>query len=143
MPRKIPPATTFDHAIAWLRDHAFTISEQDGDALVTKYGCAARLVRLKSGAVAMTEKPAVLLGGEMAKLVDRGYQKFLMTSKLQIAATSDHLHAMQRMSEELQEAVGKDSLYNLALGTVSDEYIYDRVKGRRDDGIPGDVRPRE
>ncbi len=71
-----------------------------------------------------------VLGGEIARLVDRGYQKFFKTSKLEIPATADHLRALHRFDDQLKEAVGAMVLYNEALGTTSDRYDYDRVKGR-------------
>ena len=33
-------------------------------------------------------------------------------------------------SEELREVIGEPSLYNESLGTVSNSYMYDRLKGR-------------
>ena len=75
-------------------------------------------------------KAGWVLGGEIARLVDRGYQKFLKTSKLEIPATADHLRALHRFEDELKEALGAMVLYNEALGTTSDRYDYDRLKGR-------------
>ena len=46
------------------------------------------------------------------------------------AATADALKAIHRFSEELREAIGEPSLYNESLGTVSNRYMYDRLKGR-------------
>ena len=40
------------------------------------------------------------------------------------------LKAIHRFTEELREAIGEPSLYNQSLGTVSNSYMYDRVKGR-------------
>ena len=57
-------------------------------------------------------------------------KKFLKTPQMEIPATSDHLHAIHEFSEELKEAAGATSLYNESLGTTSDRYVYDRVKGR-------------
>ena len=53
-------------------------------------------------------RPGWLLGGEIARLLDRGYQKFLKTSKLEIPASADHLRAIHEFSEELNEAIGAD-----------------------------------
>ena len=75
-------------------------------------------------------RPGWLLNGEIARLLDRGYQKFIKTSKLEIPATADHLRAIHEFSEELNEATGAPSLYNEALGTTSNVYNYDRVMGR-------------
>jgi hypothetical protein len=41
------------------------------------------------------------------------------------------LRSLHEFSEELKEAMGATSLYNEALGTTSDLYQYDRVKGRK------------
>jgi hypothetical protein len=68
--------------------------------------------------------------GEISRLVDRGYQKFFKTSKLEIPATADHLRALHGFEDQLKEAVGSMVLYNEALGTTSDRYDYDRLKGR-------------
>ena len=97
---------------------------------VRKYGCAAEIAPASDGTVLMLARPGWLLGGEISRLTDRGYQKFLKTSRLEIPATADHLRAIHEFSEELKEAAGSTSLYNEALGTTSDVYQYDRVKGR-------------
>jgi len=63
-------------------------------------------------------------------VLDRGYQKFLKTSKLEIPVTADHLRAIHLFHEELTEAIGGTTLYNEALGSTSDRYLYDRLVGR-------------
>ena len=107
---------------------------------VTKYGCAAEIaentvdVTDRGGggqaAVRLLARPGWVLGGEISRILDRGYQKFLATSKLQVPATADHLKDLHRFSDELKEAIGALVLYNEAMGTTSDVYLYDRVKGR-------------
>jgi hypothetical protein len=99
---------------------------------VRKYGCAAEIAAAPDGTVEVLARPGWLLNGEIARLLDRGYQKFIKTSKLEIPATADRLHALHEFSEELNEAIGATSLYNKALGTTSDVYHYDRVKGREE-----------
>lgn len=136
MPRKIKPRT-FDESVSQLRSLHFDVKEVPGVAnrvRVSKYDCAAVLGRDPKGGVALIEKPGVLLGGEIAILLDRGYQKFFKTKHLEIAATADRLKAEHRFAEELDEATGAISLYNESLGSVSGEYMYDRVKGRDKDG---------
>ncbi len=95
-----------------------------------KYGCAAEIAAAPDNSVEMLARPGWLLDGEIARLLDRGYQKFIKTSKLEIPASADHLRAIHNFSEELNEAIGGTSLYNEALGTTSNVYHYDRVKGR-------------
>ncbi len=107
---------------------------------VTKYGCAAEIAENLAdtadrggggqAAVRLLARPGWLLGGEIARILDRGYQKFLATSKLQVPATAEHLRDIHRFSEELKEATGGLVLYNEAMGTTSDVYLYDRVAGR-------------
>jgi hypothetical protein len=97
---------------------------------VRKYGCAAEIAAAPDGTVVLLARPGWVLNGEISRLVDRGYQKFLKSSKLEIPATADHLRSIHEFSEELNEATGATSLYNEALGTTSDVYNYDRVKGR-------------
>ena len=97
---------------------------------VTKHGCAAEISQAADGFVVLLARPGLLLHGEISRLLDRGYQKFFKSSRLEIPATADHLRALHEFSEELKEATGAMSLYNEALGTTSDVYQYDRVKGR-------------
>ena len=98
---------------------------------VRKYGCAAEIATAGDGSPEILARPGILLNGEIARLLDRGYQKFFKTSKLEIPATADHLRSLHEFSEELKDAMGSISLYNESLGTTSDLYHYDRVKGRR------------
>jgi hypothetical protein len=97
---------------------------------VRKYGCAAEIAAAPDNSVEVLARPGWLLNGEIARLLDRGYQKFIKTNKLEIPASADHLRAIHNFSEELNEAIGGTSLYNEALGTTSNVYHYDRVKGR-------------
>jgi hypothetical protein len=97
---------------------------------VRKYGCAAEIAAAPDGTVEILARPGWLLNGEIARLLDRGYQKFIKTTKVEIPAMAEHLRAIHEFSEELSDAVGGTTLYNKALGTTSDVYNYDRVKGR-------------
>ena len=47
-----------------------------------------------------------LLNGEISRLVDRGYQKFLKTSRLEIPASAEHLRCLHKFNEELKDAAG-------------------------------------
>ncbi len=140
MPKKIAPRT-YDEAIAWLRGHDFELLEPPGTAtrvFLKKYKVSAAIEMTPEGGVRIFAYPGNLIGGEIAKLVDRGYQKFLKTTKLEMPATAEHLQALHRFTEELKEAIGASSLYNESLGTVSESYQYDRVKDR---DLPGASRP--
>src|SRR5437868_12975995 len=125
---------TYEEAVAWLRSHGCEVLEAPATPnriFVKKHGCSAAIEKDRdSDAVRLFAKPGYMVGGEIARLIDKGYQKFLKTSKLEIPATADHLKAIHTFSEELREAMGAASLYNESLGTVSDRYVYDRVKDR-------------
>ena len=130
---------TFDEVLSTLGNERFDVAPATGGAKgvagarrVSKYGCAAEIApdSAGGGAVKLVAKPGWVLGGEIARILDRGYQKFLATSKLQVPATADHLRCIHKFDEELKEATGALSLYNESMGTTSDTYVYDRVKGR-------------
>ena len=87
--------------------------------------------------------PGYLVGSEISKLVNKGYQQFLKTSKTEVPATADHLKALHSFSEELKEALGLPSLYNEALGTVSEAYQYDRIVDRDKPAVERKKRPWE
>jgi hypothetical protein len=125
----------FDVTLENLRAHSFAIAPCAGVAdgmMVSKHGAAAVLVGTDSidAPVVFAQSPGALVGGEVARLVDRGYQKFIQTSLYEIPATAGQLHAIHLFSEELKQLVGVISLYNNSLGTTSDIYLYDRLKGR-------------
>lgn len=99
---------------------------------MSKYGCAAEIAVGDGAPVMIVSRPGWVLGGEISRLLDRGYQKFLKSHKLEIPATADHLRAIHQFQQELDAATGETELYNAALGTTSDVYLYDRVAGRPD-----------
>lgn len=128
---------TFNDVLSLLGSQRFDVAPAQEGAKrspnafqVRKHGCAAEIAAAPDGTVVMLARPGFVLGGEISRLLDRGYQKFLKTSRIEIPATADHLRALHEFSEELNEAAGATSLYNQALGTTSDVYNYDRVKGR-------------
>jgi len=132
------PTRSYQDAMKWLADHGFQITPSGSATQVSKNDCVATIEAAKDGSARIVAFPAVLLCGEPAELVDRGYQKFLKTSKLEIAATADRLQALHTFSEELKEALGYTSLYNEGLGSVSTSYHYDRVVSR---DLPNGQRP--
>jgi hypothetical protein len=132
---------TYEDAVNWLRDHGFDILEAPGTqnrVFVKKYSSSAAIEKGRDGGVRLFAKPGILIGSEISRLIDKGYQKFLKTTKTEVPATADHLKALHQFSEELREASGETSLYNQSLGSVSDSYVYDRVKDR---DLPEAQRP--
>jgi hypothetical protein len=126
-------AKSYADSISWFRDHGFDILEAPATSnriFLKKYNVSAAIEQAPDATAKIFAYPGYLVGGEISKLVDKGYQKFLKTSKLEMPATADHLRAMHDFSEELKEGIGATSLYNESMGTVSESYQYDRVKDR-------------
>jgi hypothetical protein len=124
---------TYEEALNWLREHGFDLIEAPGTqgrVFLKKYNVSAAIQKDGVDGVKIFAYPGYMIGSEISKLVNRGYQQFLKTSKTEIAATADHLKALQQFTEELKEALGLPTLYNESLGTVSESYHYDRIKDR-------------
>jgi hypothetical protein len=147
---KKPNHPSFDQILDTLRANGFEVTSFTGvagGALVSKSGAAAVLAPAKdaekSGSpVAYAESPGILVRGEVARLLDRGYQKFIKTSQFELPASAGQLHAIHTFHEELTLLTGGTSLYNESLGTTSDVYEYDRLQGREDEQ-PAPARPWE
>jgi hypothetical protein len=129
----------FDQTLDLLRAHGFEVAPDKDVAagvLVTKHGAGAVLVpapQVKGAddaAAAFAVHPGVMVKGEVARLLDRGYQKFIKTSQYELPASASQLQGIHAFSEELKLLTGATSLYNESLGTTSDVYRYDRLTGR-------------
>jgi len=133
---------TYEEALNWLRDHGFDLLEAPGTqarVFLKKYNVSAAIQKNGDDGVKIFAYPGYLIGSEISKLVNKGYQQFLKTSKTEVPATADHLKALQQFTEELKEGLGLPTLYNESLGTVSESYHYDRIENR--DKPPAD-RPK-
>ena len=140
---------SFNQTLELLRSHGFDAipyAAVAGGTLVSKDGVGAVLVPAPVGknaegpAVALAVQPGVLVRGEVARLLDRGYQKFIKTSQYELPASATQLQAIHAFSEELKQLTGDISLYNESLGTTSDVYRYDRLVGR-EDAQPAPAQP--
>ncbi|HVJ09017.1 MAG TPA: hypothetical protein VM554_11580 [Acidisarcina sp.] len=141
MSRKISQPS-FQEVLNSLRNAQFDVKDvpgAPGKVMVSKHGCATILHEAAGHIEPMATQPGFLVGGEISRILDRGNQKFLKTSKLEVPATADALHAVHLFTEELKQITGGISLYNESLGTVSDRYVYDRLKGR---DLPPAQRPK-
>jgi hypothetical protein len=143
---KTVEARTYDEALEWLRQNGFDIQEApgtNGRVFLRKYSVAAAIQKAPDGGVKIFAYPGYLIGSEISKLVNRGYQQFLKTSKAEAPATADHLKALHSFAEELKVALGLPSLYNESLGTVSESYQYDRIEDRDKPAVERPKRPWE
>ena len=141
----------FEQMLDALRAHSFDVAPYNGVAggrMVSKGGVGAVLVpgttdaRWESGGARLAVTPGVLIKGEISRLLDRGYQKFIQTGQYELPATAGQLHAIHDFTEELNLVTGALGLYNESLGTTSDLYEYDRLEGREAEQ-PAPARPWE
>jgi len=141
----------FQETLDALRAHSFDVAPFKGVAdgmMVSKGGVGAVLVpgnsnpKWDSGGARLAVTPGILVRGEIARLVDRGYQKFITTPQYELPATAAQLHAIHDFTEELNLVTGAMGLYNESLGTTSDLYEYDRLRGR-EQASPEPRRPWE
>src|ERR1700675_1459802 len=126
-------ARGYDEALNWLREHGFDVTEApgtNGRVFLRKYNVSAAIQKTPEDGVKIFAYPGYLIGSEISKLVNRGYQQFLKTSKNEVPASADHLKALHSFAEELKIALRLPSLYHESLGTVSESYQYDRVEDR-------------
>jgi hypothetical protein len=139
---KVEQQRSYEDALNWLRDHGFDLIEAPGTqgrVFLKKYNVSAAIQKNGNDTVKIFAYPGYLIGSEISKLVNKGYQQFLKTAKTEVPATADHLKALQQFTEELKEGLGLPSLYNESLGTVSESYHYDRIENR---DKPATERPR-
>ena len=125
-----PHEWTFEERLGNLKQFRIEVQRQASGALVTRDSSGAIVEDLGNGQVKLG-KAGVLVGGEIASLVSRGYQMFLRTpSGKELPALADQLKKLHAFDEDLREGLGLTSLYNLSLGTTADDHLYDRVEDR-------------
>jgi hypothetical protein len=126
----------FSERLEGLGRSGFTVASLDGGVAQVSRGNCALAVEEHDGKIRVARRAGILVAGEIANLVDGGFQKFFRTaSGREKPALAEELKAIHEFEEDLKEALGLTSLYNESLGTVSTFYLYDRVKDR-DRGVP-------
>lgn len=134
--RERPKNPTFQDQVEALKKAGFTVTPLSGSTQrVTRGSCVAD-IRPTGQDVAMEARAGILIGSELASLVDGGYQKFFRTAGgIRKPAMAQELVDLHDFEEDLRETLGIKSLYNESLGTVSAFYQYDRLEDR-DRGVP-------
>lgn len=134
--RETPRQITFDQRIEDLRKAGFVVSPGTGGRVMVTRDCYAAVLENNAGTPRVVEPAGIRMPGGIGKLVDEGFQKFFMAPDgRKKPALASELKAIHEFQEDLCEALGLLSLYNESLGTVSTQYLYDRVKDR-DRGVP-------
>jgi hypothetical protein len=122
---------SFEDHLAKARAAGFTVQSVSGGTRIERNGIACIAQPGEGGVPRITERPGVVICDEIGTLTDGGFQKFFRTpSGKSKPALAEELTAIHDFQEDLREALGLTSLYNEALGTVSNKYLYDRVQGR-------------
>ena len=132
--RQKPKVPAFSERVELLKNAGFaTQALPDGRVRITKNGVGA-IVGDEGKNQARMERAGILLGSEIATLLNGGFQMFLESpSGKRIPATADQLKALHEFEEDVRAALGMVDLYNTSLGTTSPKHMYDRVF-KRDSG---------
>lgn len=139
--REKPRQLTFEERLDQLKQLGFEVARDASGRILAKRGGFAATVEDAGGGRVKLGKSGLLVGGEIAVLVHAGYQMFLRTpSGKEFPARADQLQTLHDFTEDLREGLGLPSLYNLSLGTVSEDHLYDRLEQR---DIPRKPRPWE
>lgn len=132
--RERPKVITFRDRVELLQKAGFsTESSADGRVKIAKHGVAA-LIGDEGKGQAGIEKAGVLVGSEIATLLNVGYQMLLETpGGKRFPAQAEQLRALHQFEDDVKDALGLTNLYNTSLGTTSRSHMYDRVN-KRDSG---------
>ena len=80
---------SYEEALSWLREHGFDLIEAPGTqgrVFLKKYSVSAAIQKDGDDGVKIFAYPGYLIGSEISKLVNRGYQQFLKTAKTEVPA---------------------------------------------------------
>jgi hypothetical protein len=126
--RQTPKIPSFQERVDLLRKADFaTQGLPDGRVRVAKNGVGA-IIGDEGKNQTEIEKAGVLIGDEIATLLNGGYQMFLETpSGKRFPATSEQLKSLHYFEEDVKEALNLVDLYNTSLGTTTPKHMYDRV----------------
>src|SRR5436305_5383037 len=127
---------SFQERLANLKSAGFTLAQQPGGATRVIRGVCAVDLKDAGDAMQVQNRAGILMNGEIAVLVDGGFQKFFLAPDgKKKPALAEELKALHEFEADLKEHLGIQNLYNEGLGTVSTLYLYDRVENR-DRGVP-------
>jgi hypothetical protein len=132
--RVTPKVQTFAERVDLLKQAGFvTQSQLGGRVKVSKHGISA-IVGDEGDNHWTIEKAGPVIGGEMATLLNMGYQMFLETPEgKRYPATAEQLKSLHAFEVDVKATLGLTDLYNTSLGTTSRKHMYDRVT-KRDSG---------
>ena len=122
---------SFEDHLSKARAAGFNVQSAGGGTRIERNGIACVAKPGEGDVPRVVERAGVVMGNEIGTLTDGGYQKFFRTPGGKSKPAQAHeLEAVHNFQEDLRETLGLTTLYNESLGTVSNKYLYDRVKGR-------------
>ncbi len=126
--RDRPKKLTFAERLDLLRKAGFAEQKlPDSRTRIIKHGVGAVIGDEGAGQPEI-EKAGILLGSEIATLLNCGYQMFLETpSGKRIPAMAEQLRALHEFEDDVKAALDLTNLYNTSLGTTTPKHMYDRV----------------
>ncbi len=125
--RAVAHVPSFAERLDALRRAGFEVRPGSGGARVSRRGFAAVI----GEAPLHVAEAGPSIGGEIAKLVDHGYQKVFETPKgKRVPALASQLKGLHAFLEDLREGLGITSMYHESLGTVNASHRYDRLEHR-------------
>jgi hypothetical protein len=105
----------------------------DGRVRISKHGVGA-VIGDEGQSQPSIERAGVLIGGQIATLLNGGYQMFLETpAGKRYPAQAEQLRALHQFEDDVRTALSLTNLYNTSLGTTTPKHMYDRVN-KRDTG---------
>ena len=129
--RERPKIVSFAERVDLLKKAGFaTQPMSDGRVKISKRGIGA-VIGDEGKQQAGIERIGILLGSEIATLLNVGYQMLLETpGGKRMPAAADQLKALHEFEDDVKEALNLTNLYNTSLGTTSRKHVYDRVYKR-------------
>jgi hypothetical protein len=129
--RPRPKIPTFAERVESLKQAGFRADTlPDGRVEISKRGVAA-IIGDEQRNQPEIEKAGILVGSEIATLLNAGYQMFLETaSGTRLPASAEQLKHLHAFEADVKEALDLTNLYNTSLGTTSRKHMYDRVYKR-------------
>jgi hypothetical protein len=129
--RKRLRTPSFDERIGQLRQSGFEVEQIGPGKVRVKRGICAALIENLPGSSPRIVIAGITSGEEIAVVTHGGYQMFLATpGGKKLPATAAHLKTLHAFTEDLIEGLGLKSFYNTALGTICEDHLYDRLRGR-------------
>jgi hypothetical protein len=129
--RPAPKPTSWQERVGALGDAGFAVRDLGQLQVEVSRDLCAALVRDVPGGLPRIERFGILEGTAMLRLVDGGFMKmFESPAGARRPALAADLKRLHDFREDLDEALGIETLYNESLGTVCDRHTYDRLSGR-------------